>query len=427
LRVKFLLGLFEQPYASQELHTKVTHCREHQDLALQAAREGMVLLKNKDNLLPLSKNLKSIAVIGPNADNGKNQLGDYSVPPENIKDVITVLAGIKSKVSSETKITYVEGCEITDIKTKFVEAREYYDNAPLGQGHDQYNPRGLRTYVKNDEPLESRRQKIQQARAAAQNADVAIVVVGENRATSGEGCDVADLDLSGMQNELVKAVWETGTPTVVVLVNGRALSIPLIAEHVPAILEAWFCGEKGGAAVADVLFGDHNPSGRLPVSFPRFVGQLPLNYNYKSPQWDYVDMSADPLFEFGYGLSFTSFKYSNLTIAPPKTTPEGKVIIGMDLTNSGDRAGQEVVQLYIQDVVSSVATPFEELKAFRKVALQPGEKKTIKFEIASDQLSLLDRQMKRIVEPGQFKVMIGSSSKDIRLNGTFEVFAAEDK
>ena len=389
LRVKFLLGLFENPYVESDSAIKVVHSRQHQELALQAAREGIALLKNQNNLLPLSKNIKSIAVIGPNAANERNQLGDY-ISNTILQKIVTVLDGIKNKVSPKTKVTYVKGCDVFKTDTN----------------------------------------EISKACKAAKKADVAIIVVGENErkaenGTVGEGRDVASLDLTGLQEDLVKAVVKTGTPTVVVLINGRPLSIRWVAENVPAIVEAWNCGEQGGNAVADVLFGDYNPGGKLSVTFPRHVGQLPVYYNYKPPKRSYVDMSSKPLFEFGHGLSYTKFEYSNLKIKPKPPAErfgtETDVLITLDVENVGGCQGDEVVQLYIDDCLSSVVTPVEELKGFERIALNPGEKKTVQFTVTPYQLSLLDRNLKRMVEPGIFEVMVGSSSEDIRLRGSFEV------
>jgi beta-glucosidase len=391
---KFRLGLFDHPFVDPEHAVRVTHTKEHQDLALAAGREGIVLLKNENHLLPLKKDMKSIAVIGPNANRQGSLLGDY-VAKKVLQHVVTVLEGVKERVSPGTRVDYVKGCDVID--------------SPLNE--------------------------IDKARQAAKGAEVAIVVVGENPredklATDGEGYDVASLDLTGIQEDLVKAVYETGTPTVVVLNNGRPLSVRWIAEHVPAVVEAWLPGEQGGRAVADVLFGDYNPSGRLPITVPRHVGQLPVYYNYKPSKADwlkngwgrrYVDMSPLPLWEFGYGLSYTTFEYSNLRIEEPKTGLAGDVHISADVRNSGERGGAEVVQLYMRDVVSSVTTPVKQLKGFAKVALNPGEKKTVHFTLTPEDLSLLDRQFQRVVEPGTFKVMIGHSSADIRLTGSFEV------
>jgi len=396
LRQKFRLGLFEEPFVDVQRAEKIVHTKEHQDVAYQAAREGIVLLKNKNQLLPLSKDLKSIAVIGPNADNEKNQLGDYT--SINVtQDIVTILEGIKSKVSRDADVRYVQGCNVVG---------------------DDLN-------------------EIEQAIEVAGRSDAAIVVVGENewrtpgkKGTVGEGYDAATLELTGRQQELVKAIYDTGTPTVVVLVNGRPLATRWIAEYVPAIVEAWCPGEKGGAAVADVLFGDYNPSGHLPITIPRHAGQLPVYYNYPPSKkywlenaWGkpYVDMAATPLYAFGHGLSYTTFKYSDLEITPSETGPGGKVHIGLTITNSGERAGADVVQLYINDPISSVSTPVKELKAFRKIWLEPGQSSKVQFELGPRHLSLVNRHLKKVVEPGEFKVMIGHSSDEIVLQGTFNI------
>ena len=253
-----------------------------------------------------------------------------------------------------------------------------------------------------------------------------MVVVGEDERTDGESDDAADLDLTGYQEELIKRVYATGTPTVVVLISGRPLTIRFTATHVPAILEAWMCGERGGEAIADVLFGEYNPCGKLPITFPRHVGQMPFYYNYKPAKFNrhwraYVTYPLTPLWEFGYGLSYTQFEYSNLQISPAEINPDGTVDISVDIKNTGDRAGKEVVQLYIDDVISSVVTPIIELKGFEKVFLEPGEVKTVRFTLTDHELSLYNLEMERVVEPGKFDVMIGSSSKDIRLRGSFMV------
>jgi beta-glucosidase len=385
LRLKFELGLFENPYVDPEKAVWTVHNSEHQELALRAAREGIVLLKNEGNLLPISKQIDSLAVIGPNADDSENLLGDY-IPKKLLYRSDTVLDCVRQLVSPQTKVHYAKGCDILDD-----------------------DPSGL-----------------EEAREAAKKAKLAIVVVGEDRRTNGESRDSVDLELTGRQEELIKAVYETGTPTVVVLVSGRPLAVRWTAEHVPAIVEAWMCGEQGGRAIADVLFGDHNPSGKLPVTFPRHVGQMPFYYNYKPAkqmrmQRAYVTMPLTPLFEFGRGLSYTSFHYSNLAITPREIDVSGSVRVSLDLENTGTRAGAEVVQLYVNDVISSVVTPIIELKGFEKVRLQPGEKRRVDFLLTPEDLSLLDMQMQRKVEPGEFQVMVGSSCEDIRLRGSFEV------
>ena len=393
LRIKYLLGLFENPYVDVERAVRESTTKESQQLALQTAREGIVLLKNEKNLLPLSKNIKSIAIIGPNADDDRNQLGDYTSKTLT-QDVVTVLEGIRNKVSSGTKVTYIKGCEIIGNKLN----------------------------------------EISRARAIAKSADLAIVVLGESSkrpGTDGEGYDVASLDLTGLQEDLLKAVYETGTPTVAVLINGRPLSIRWAAENIPAIVEAWNCGEQGGNAVADILFGDCNPGGRLPITIARHSGQLPVYYNHMPSKdywikegWGakgYADMSALPLYPFGFGLSYTSFEYSNLQITPKETGPAGEVYVSADVKNTGKRQGSEVVQLYFDDVISSMSTPVKELAGFEKVSLAAGEKKTVKFKLTPEQLAFLDKNLEWVVEPGKFKVMVGSSSEDIKLTGEFEV------
>ncbi len=395
LKQKFRLGLFENSIVDPDKAVSIVHSNDHQALALQAAREGIVLLKNEKNLLPLKKDIRSIAVIGPNADHDRNQLGDYianQIPDAH--EIVTILEGIKNKVSSKTKVTYVKGCNV------------------LG---DKFN-------------------EIEKAKKAAKAADIAIVVVGENErkdkdnlGTNGENKDISTLDLTGLQEELIREVYKTGTPVIVVLINGRPLSIRWIAEKVPAIIEPWWCGEQGGNAVAEVLFGDYNPSGRLPITVPRSVGQLPMYYNispgiaFDRVEHGYVDISATPLYEFGFGLSYTSFDYSNLILSSKEIGPEGEVTITLDVTNTGKRQGDEVVQLYINDVISSVTRPAIELKGFEKVKLDPGQTKKVQFKLTTEHLSFLDQSLNRIVEPGKFSVMVGSSSGNIRLKGEFEV------
>jgi beta-glucosidase len=391
LKQKFRLGLFEKSYVDVNYAVKVSHTEEHQDLALKTAREGIILLKNENKLLPLKREkIKSIAVIGPNADHERNQLGDY-IAHNILQNIVTVLEGIKNEVSSQAKIEYVKGCNVTGTDLN----------------------------------------EISKAKAAAKRADVAIIVVGENErrgpdGTDGEGRDISSLDLTGMQEDLVKAVHSTGTPTIVILINGRPLSIRWIAENIPAILEAWNCGEKGGDAIADIIFGEVNPSGRLPISVPRHVGQLPVYYNYSPSKAvrmraGYVDRELTPLYEFGYGLSYTTFEYRNLQITPAEIEPAGTVRISIDVQNTGDRTGSEVVQLYINDVLSSLTTPVKELKGFEKITLEPGQTKNVTFTVSSDQLSFLNINLEPVVEPGTFEVMVGASSQDIRIKGSFQV------
>jgi beta-glucosidase len=401
LALKFELGLFEHPYVDVDRAVKVMHSGEHQDLALQVAREGIVLLKNERNVLPLKKDLRSIAVIGPNADNGLNQLGDYSpqVVPQHLT---TVLEGILKEVSSSTRVIYAKGCEI------------------IGGGKEGFA----------------------EAIEAAKQADAAVVVVGEHprdgthgvQPTDGEGYDVASLDLTGEQEDLVEAVVQTGKPTVVVLINGRPLSVRWIAEHVSAIVEAWEPGERGGQAVARILFGDDNPSGRLAITVPRSVGQLPVYYDYKpskaywlSRGWThvpgYADMPGTPLYPFGYGLSYTEFKYSNLRIEPVQIYTGGNARVSVDVENTGKLAGVETVQLYLHERFAPVATPVKQLRGFERVALSPGEKKNVTFTLGPEDLQLLNSHMRWVVVPGTFDVMIGKSSADIAVQGSLQVKA----
>lgn len=403
LREKFRLGLFEHPYVDPETAVKIVHSKEHQELALKAAREGIVLLKNEKDLLPLKKDLNSIAVIGPDADNALNQLGDYTAL-KVLQPVVTVLDGIKEKVGPRTKMLYVKGCNV--------------------QGDD-----------KSGFPA---------AIQAAKNADVSVVVVGEQfenrktahsretRPTDGEGFDVASLDLTGVQSDLIQAVSSTGKPVVVVLINGRPLSVNWAAAHVPAIVEAWEPGESGGTAVADVLFGDYNPSGRLPITIPRSVGQLPAYYDSKPSKvfwvkhgWShtggYVDLSSSPLYPFGYGLGFTRFQYGDLRIDSPQIRAGGTTQVHLNVKNVGSRPGIETVQLYLHERFAPVSTAVEQLRGFQKVALNAGESQTVSFTLTPEDLMLLNRNMHWSVIPGTFDIMLGSSSADIRLNGTIEV------
>ena len=397
LKQKFRLGLFEHSLTDPQHAVQTVHCPAHQDVALAAAREAIVLLKNDKDLLPLKKTLRSIAVVGPNADSPRNQLGDYApmVIPQHI---VSVLEGIQRTVSPQTKVTYVQGCDWTDPSEK----------------------------------------EIAQAVQAAAGSEAAVVVIGERlhregakqQPTDGEGYDSATLELTGLQEQLIKAVSATGTPTVVVLINGRPLATRWIAEHVPAIVEAWTIGEKGGQAVAEVLFGDVNPSGKMPVTVPRHAGQLPVYYNFKKSKryWTrqgwahpYVDLDSRPLYPFGHGLSYTRFAYSDLELSAKEIAPGGGIDVRLQVKNVGDRPGMETVQLYIEDEVASVATPVQQLRGFTKLSLAPGEAKACTFHLASDDLALLNADLQRVVEPGPFRVMVGSSSQDIRLTDEFQV------
>jgi beta-glucosidase len=418
LRLKFLLGLFENPYVDVEKTRTVFDTPQQRQLAYEIAQKSIVLLKNKDKLLPLNRKLNSIAVIGPNADNVRHMIGDYTYPchietlvemrdagnvfnmpipdkiemVDNFVPIISILAGIKNKVSPETKVHYAPGCDV----------------------------------------LSESRAGFAEAIATAQKAEVAVVVVGDKAGltrdcTTGESRDRADLTLPGVQQELVEAIVATGTPVVVVLVNGRPPTIPWLVEHVPAILEAWLPGEEGAAAVADVLFGDYNPGGKLPISFPRTVGQVPVYYGHKVSggrshwQGDYVEVSARPLFPFGYGLSYTTFKFDHLRLDRPEVESGGQVSISVDLTNTGQRRGDEVVQLYIRDPQASVTRPVKELKGFKRVTLEPSQTKTVTFELFTNQLGFYNRELRYVVEPGAIEIMVGPSSEDLPLTTKIEI------
>lgn len=389
LRAKFLLGLFENPYVDVERAVRVTNSSEHRALAAEAARRSLTLLKNEKNLLPLNMNaLKSIAVIGPNA--ARVHLGGYS---DNPGRGVSVLQGIKDKVGSRINVAYAEGCKITK------EGGDWFaDTAHLS------------------DPAEDRK-LIAEAVQVAKTSDVALLVLGGNEDTNKEAWadthlgDRDSLDLVGRQNDLVKAIVETGKPTIVLLINSGPLSINYIAENVPAILEGFYLGQETGVGVADVLFGDYNPSGKLTISFPRSVGQLPLYYNRKpTARRGYLFANKEPLFPFGFGLSYTTFAYSNLKVNPARIGVAGDTKVSVTVTNTGKRAGDEVVQLYIRDLVSSVTRPIMELKDFRRVSLAPGESKTVEFVITPDKLSFLDLNLKSIVEPGWFDIMVGTNS-----------------
>jgi beta-glucosidase len=394
LRAKFLLGLFDNPYVDPEEAARVNESAEHRALALKAARESIVLLKNEGNVVPLDqKRLRSIAVIGPNA--ARVELGEYSGVPSR---TVSVLEGIKAKVGAGVKVAYAEGVKITrgDPKTGI----PTWGNDDVRLADPSENMKGIAEAVK-----------------VARDADVVVLAIGGNVETSREAWaenhlgDTDNLDLPGQQNDLVKAVLETGKPTVVVLINGRPLSALYVYEKVPAVFEAWYPGQETGAAVADLLFGDYNPSGKMPVTVARNAGQLPIYY-YQKPtaRRGYLFADKEPLYVFGHGLSYTTYNYSNLRVTPDKTGPAGQATVTVDVTNAGKMAGDEIAQLYIRDDVSSVTRPVKELKGFRRVHLEAGQTKTVQFSITSEQLSFLDENMNRVVEPGTFTIMVGGSS-----------------
>lgn len=508
LRLKFLLGLFENPYTDKNLIKERFHTKENQAVALEAAQKSMVLLKNENNILPLSKNLKNIAVIGPNAN--ASRLGGYA--PKNSVGT-TVFEGIQQVVGKTANVVYEEGVPLI-VKGQAIPSKylftsdgsqnglkgEYFNNRNLegtpaltridsqlefdwpwapgdGVNVDDFSIRwtgyiqsdksfdgwlglssddGIRMWIddqlvidnwtkgattivttpKNIEAGKKYKVRIEMweggwgARAhlrwnlekvnmqpaidAAKKADVAIVVLGESNELVEENRDVATLDLHGMQQELIEAIQKTGTPVVCVLLNGRPLSINWIADNIPAVLEGWFPGELGGRAVADVLFGDYNPGGRLPITVPKSVGQLPIYYNQKpSAIHRYVSESENPLYTFGYGLSYTKFEYSNLKISANEIKPNGEVKVSVDVKNTGNFDGDEVVQLYVNDVYSSVTTPEKTLRGFKRLNIKKGDTATVEFTLTPDELGLYNREMKFVVEPGDFEVMVGGDSTNL--------------
>jgi beta-glucosidase len=378
---RFRLGMFDPPemvpYA--RIPYEVNDCQAHRELALQTARESIVLLKNENAFLPLDKNPKSIAVIGPNADDAQVLLGNYHGTPSK---AITPLEGIRNKVSAQIEVSYARGCGIKENSTEgFAEAVEI-----------------------------------------AQKSDLAIVIVGLSQKIEGEEGqeegveegensqgDRRELDLPGVQEYLLKAVQAAGKPIILVLINGSPLSVNWANEHVAAIVEAWYPGEEGGTAIADVLFGDYNPGGRLPVTFYKSVGQLPPFTDYRMAGRTYRYLEEEPLFPFGYGLSYTEFKYTNLKVRPQKIKPQEHVEISVEVENVGRRSGDEVVQLYISDIAASVPVPLRQLQGFERIHLTPAEKKTITFTLTPGQMSIIDAKGKQVIEPGEFEVAVGGS------------------
>lgn len=411
LTFKFAFGLFERPYVEPEVVPEVFDTPPQRELARVIARKSLVLLKNEGNLLPLSKRLSSVAVIGPNADTKRNLLGDYSYPahietlitlrqlgfsehplPESVKlvddygSMLSIVEAIRQVVSPETQVHYAKGCEIHSTSTEgFAEAVE-----------------------------------------AARKADVAIVVVGDKaglipECTSGEFRDSAHLTLPGVQQALVEAILATGTPVVLVLVTGRPYAIPQLVEAAPAVVEAWLPGAEGAPALAEVLFGDVNPSGKLPITFPRHVGQIPLFYAHRPSgarsffYGPYMDESNEPLFPFGHGLSYTTFAFENLAVTPEAVTTDGEVQVSVEVINTGARAGEEVVQLYTRVDGASVTRPVKELKGFKRVQLDPGERKRVRFTLPVELLAYYDDAMQLAVEPATVQVMVGNSSANLPL------------
>ena len=400
LRMKFEMGLFEHPYVDPKIAAKTVRRKEHIELARKIAQSSITLLKNENSILPLSKTINKVAVIGPNADNRYNMLGDYTAPQED-SNVKTVLDGILTKLSP-SRVEYVRGCAIRDTTVN----------------------------------------EIEQAIEAARRSEVVIVVVGGSSARDfktsyketgaavaeegsvsdmecGEGFDRASLSLLGRQQELLESLQKTGKPLIVVYIEGRPLEKNWASEYADALLTAYYPGQEGGNAIADVLFGDYNPSGRLPISVPRSVGQIPVYYNKKAPRnHDYVEVSSSPLYSFGYGMSYTTFEYSALQVVQKSARC---FEVSFKVKNTGKYDGEEVAQLYMRDEYASVVQPMKQLKHFERFYLSKGEEKLIVFTLAAEDLSIINQALEQIVESGTFQVMIGSSSDDIRLEGSILV------
>lgn len=405
LRVKFLVGLFDQPYQLDlEKSDRIVNSAENQAVALQVSKESIVLLKNDNNTLPLDINkIKKVAVCGPNGDEKSFALTHYG--PLAV-EVTTVFGGLQNKLKGRAEVTYTKGCDLVDANWPESELVDFPLTAEEKAG-------------------------IEEAVEAVKKSDVGVIVLGGGVRTCGENKSRSGLDLPGRQQQLLEAVYATGKPIVLVLINGRPQTINWAAQHVPAIVEAWYPGSQGGVAIADVLMGDYNPGGKLTVTFPKSVGQIPFNFPAKPASQ--VNGGTKPgmngnqsrvngaLYPFGFGLSYTTFKYDNLKISPATISPYQDVTVSCDVTNTGKRAGDEVVQLYFRDVVTSVITYEKLLCGFDRVHLEPGETRNVTFTIKSEDLALQNEHEQWVVEPGDFRVMVGASSEDIRLKGQFEV------
>ena len=404
LRVKFMLGLFDNPYQTDyEAADREVDGPEHNQVALRASRESLVLLKN-DGLLPLDReDLRKVAVIGPNADEVSFVHTHYG---PLATESVSVYEGLCSALEGRAKVMYSKGCELVD------------ENWPLSE-------------IIPSEPSKEEMKMIREAVRLAASSDVAVVVLGGGQRTCGENKSRTSLDLPGRQQLLLQEVYRTGTPVVLVLINGRPLSVNWADANVPAILEAWYPGAHGGTAIAEVLLGDYNPGGKLTVTFPRTVGQIPFNFPAKpnsqidgnvrpGPDGDQTRING-ALYPFGHGLSYTTFVYGNLRLSSGSIRPDEPVTVSFDITNTGDRKGDEVVQLYIRDLLGSVTTYEKQLRGFERIPLEPGETKTVTFTLFPKDLSLLDRNMVRVVEPGDFRIMVGASSEDIRLETVLTV------
>lgn len=395
LKKKFELGLFDDPYkfSNAQREQQQLNNPEHKKFAREIAKKSIVLLKNQNNLLPLSKNIKTIAVIGPLAKSKMEMLGFWSTGWPDSNYIVSQFEGLQNKLGTGTNILYARGCGIED----------------------------------------SSRNGFEEAIKAAQQADVVIMSVGEKRDMSGEAKSRSNIHLPGVQEELIKAIHSTGKPVIVLINAGRPLIFNWTADNVPAILYTWWLGDEAGNAIADVLFGDYNPSGKLPMTFPLSEGQLPIYYNYLNTgrpatndtdrfyRSAYIDLSIHPKYAFGYGLSYTNFKYDNLKLSSAKMRSGTTIDVSFTLTNTGKYGGEEVVQLYLKDEVAMPVRPVKELKDFKKIFLRPGESKVINFKIDKEKLSFYNEKLQWITQPGTFELMIGSASDDIRLKQTFEL------
>jgi beta-glucosidase len=426
LRVKFRLGLFDKPYADEARERAQILSAENMAAAREVAGRSMVLLKNERETLPLSKQARTIALIGPLADDPKALIGSWA-GDGRAEDTVTLLAGIKSKVSPQTRVLYAKGVAIEGrgVTGNYDAAPPSANNAGgtnVAQAGDTEAARLATTPTAAN--------AMDEALRVAREADVVVIAVGETAEMSGEAASRTSLDLPGRQLELIQAIHRTGKPYAVVLMNGRPLTINWLAENSPAILETWFAGTQGGNAIADVLFGDVNPGGKLPVTFPRSAGQEPLYYNHKNTgrppdannkySSKYLDAPWTPLYPFGYGLSYTQFRLTDLRLSAQRIAPDGRLTASVEVENTGKRVGDEVVQLYIRDMAASVTRPVRELKGFERITLRPGEKRRVQFTLTPEHLGFYNREMRFVVEPGAFKVFAGTSSEG-GLEAGFEV------
>lgn len=416
LRAKFMHGLFEDPYVDPDEADATAGAESQRELALEAAEQGITLLKNEDDMLPLDPDqYESVAVIGPHA--AETLLGGYSGRP---RYTVSIYEGVQDQLGDNASVAYAEGVRITEDSIVTDEPQPHMSG-------ERSQPRWVTDEVVLPDPDENQ-ERIAEAVQLAQESDLAIVVVGGNEQTSREGYtdehlgDRTSLDLVGPQEELVEEILGTGTPTVTILNHGRPAAIPELVDQVPSLLDIWYLGQETGQAVGGALFGDVNPGGHLPVTVPRSVGQLPMFYNHKpSARRGYLFESSEPLFPFGHGLSYTSFEYDNVQLESEQIGPQGTTTLTIDVTNTGDRSGADVVQFYLRDHVSEVARPVQELRGFERVVLDPGETTTVSFEIGPDDLSFYGKDMEPIVQPGLFDLMVGHSSADIAQTVTLEV------